>query len=408
MRVVVIARWALDMLTKYKSLLLSALGLGAAALVFYLLSYYGVLTEMLNGLKEMDVFLSAFIFFLLFLTTAFPFGIGNMPYNIATGYVYEDFWIATLVTAVGLNIAAVIAFVVCRAMCTTCLAKQIEKSPTIAAVIRVIEGKGSFTLLILIRLLPLPFGMLNGALAVSKIKLWEYAATTVIGCMPIIMLNSFMGTRVKDLQTTLNGDPADAETVMITRVTFGVQIVVSVMLIALVVWRVKKVLKQKELELDVERGRDGDTNTGNNASRGEDVEIELQPLTSHVDGADEDDMGDVSVGNRNGFIVHRADVVQEDGDESDTGSTNMDEIIDVERRKLLPSQAQRNGHSSNILNDSTNAGNFHFDSANGESGRDERSSIVSTPTKPSFNADFNFQNFDIESKSGNAASDDDL
>jgi len=280
------SRVLVDKIKSYASLIITLLAFGVAALVFYILAHNGVLTEMVDALKEMPIASSALIFFLLFLSSSFPFGVGNMPYNIAAGYVYESTLIGGGITLICISISSSIAFVVSRSLCKGCIIKQVEKSPTVAAVIRVIEGKGSFVLLMMIRILPLPFGMLNGAMAVSKIKLLEFVTSTALGCSPMIFLNAFMGTRVKDLQTTMEGEnDGDEDTVMVTRITIGVQVVMSALLVAFVVWRVKKVLKDRQRELDME------SSGGENG--GED--IELQPLTFgvgvDVSSADDDDDG---------------------------------------------------------------------------------------------------------------------
>lgn len=126
----------------------------------------GYLTLMLSWLENLPLSTSLVVFVLLFTLISFPFGFGYIILNTTAGYLYGLVRGQAIVT-VSVAIGFTVAFLLCRS-CLREWSSQYLSSPTLMALMRVVEGPHGLKVIILTRFTPVPFGLQNSLFAVSE------------------------------------------------------------------------------------------------------------------------------------------------------------------------------------------------------------------------------------------------
>ncbi|MEO8841456.1 MAG: TVP38/TMEM64 family protein [Kofleriaceae bacterium] len=115
--------------------------------------------------------------------------------TLGAGFVYGTVWGALLVMPAA-TLAAMIAFAIARRLGRNRVAARVQHNPKFAALDRAI-GRSGFKITLLVRLSPIfPFGLLNYALGVTKIRFRDYFWATALGMLPGTIAYVYLGSLV--------------------------------------------------------------------------------------------------------------------------------------------------------------------------------------------------------------------
>ncbi|XP_033125341.1 transmembrane protein 64-like [Anneissia japonica] len=137
------------------------------------------------------------LFLLSFALVSFPLMWGYIFINVAAGYRY-GFLLGGGITAVCVMQASLLAFIVCRRMCSTWMHSKIQ-GDYMKAIMTVVEGPNGFKVIALTRMSPLPFGIQNGLFAVTNVPTLTFIIASSIGLFPTQLLNSYVGSTLRSL-----------------------------------------------------------------------------------------------------------------------------------------------------------------------------------------------------------------
>jgi uncharacterized membrane protein YdjX (TVP38/TMEM64 family) len=124
--------------------------------------------------------------------------------TLGSGFIFKLLW-GFCVVWVGATIGLTAAFFLGRTVLRGWIEKQVQMSPKFQAVDSAIEHKG-WIIVLLVRLTPiLPFNLLNYALALTKIKWWQYIVVSAVGIVPGSLLYTYLGSVAGDLSDIIRG-----------------------------------------------------------------------------------------------------------------------------------------------------------------------------------------------------------
>lgn len=105
------------------------------------------------------------LFVVLFVVVAFPMMWGYIILNFAAGYLY-GLWVGVLLTSLSATFGALVSFVLCRRFFVGYIANTISTYENFKQIVRVIEGRQGFRIIMMARLTPVPFGLQNALFSV--------------------------------------------------------------------------------------------------------------------------------------------------------------------------------------------------------------------------------------------------
>lgn len=130
-----------------------------------------------------------------------------LPGSILTagaGFAYGPLWGTLLVSPVSV-LASTAAFVLGRSFARNWVSGRIEKHPRFAAIDEAI-GQNGFRIVFLLRLSPIfPFGLLNYALSLTRVRLRDYIAASLLGMLPGTFLYVYLGSLFTNASALLSG-----------------------------------------------------------------------------------------------------------------------------------------------------------------------------------------------------------
>jgi uncharacterized membrane protein YdjX (TVP38/TMEM64 family) len=126
---------------------------------------------------------------------------GTSGKSVVAGWFF-GFWQSLLMVTVALTIAGVGGFSVARYLLGSALRDQF--SIPLRTFDRALEREGIFYLLT-VRLLHVPYTLVNYASGVSKVPLWTFVWTTLLGLVPSTMVFVGLGTGLPSLNELRDG-----------------------------------------------------------------------------------------------------------------------------------------------------------------------------------------------------------
>ncbi len=122
---------------------------------------------------------------------------------IVYGWLF-GFWQAVTIVTVGLTLTAMIIFSLSRYL----FQASIEQRYTsfVSLMNKHIEKEGAFYLLIL-RMAHVPFSIVNPVSGASRVRIWTFLWTTVVGMFPINAVWVYVGIRLPSLRELANSGP---------------------------------------------------------------------------------------------------------------------------------------------------------------------------------------------------------
>jgi uncharacterized membrane protein YdjX (TVP38/TMEM64 family) len=92
---------------------------------------------------------------------------GYIVLNFAAGYLY-GLWPGFALTAVSASLGALVAFVLCRRFFVEYIGTTVAAYDNFKQIVRVIEGRQGFRIIMMARLTPVPFGLQNALFSVRN------------------------------------------------------------------------------------------------------------------------------------------------------------------------------------------------------------------------------------------------
>ena len=113
----------------------------------------------------------------------------------------------TIAVSVGSVLGATAAFLIGRTLLRGWIEKRIAAYPRFQAIDRAV-GREGFKIVFLVRLSPVfPFNLLNYALGLTNVRLWQYVLASWIGMLPGTLMYVYLGSALKSLADVAAGAP---------------------------------------------------------------------------------------------------------------------------------------------------------------------------------------------------------
>jgi len=164
--------------------------------------YYGLLTPYLQWIASLGLW-GNLLMVLSFIPVSAPFVMGYTPLTLATGYIYGLYG-GFVTSSIGAVLGACVAFYGTRMLCRDALRRKLNASPKFRGFMHAVESHG-FKIIILMRLVPIPFGIQNGAFAVSNVSFGRYFVATALGVIPGQIMINYFGTTIHSLSDIMSG-----------------------------------------------------------------------------------------------------------------------------------------------------------------------------------------------------------
>jgi len=121
------------------------------------------------------------------------------PLNLAAGFLYGTLW-GTVLVALASTAAATIAFLLSRYVARGFITRKLGRHARFESLDRAIRRHG-FKLVFLMRLQPVfvPFAYLNMGLGLTRVRMLDYIAGTLLGTLPGTIIYAYAGRAVKDI-----------------------------------------------------------------------------------------------------------------------------------------------------------------------------------------------------------------
>jgi len=140
----------------------------------------------------------------LFTIVSLPMTWGYIILNLGAGYIYGLLG-GCAVTILGANIGSFVSFNICRVLAKDVVTRTLSTYENLKQVVRVIEGRQGWRIIMMTRLTPVPFGLQNAIFSTAKITKTRYVTATFIGLLPTVLLNTYMGTTLRSMEDVLDG-----------------------------------------------------------------------------------------------------------------------------------------------------------------------------------------------------------
>jgi protein maelstrom len=169
-----------------------------------------------------------FILIILFVLVSLPIVWGYTLCMLICSYIYSflyGFILVMLYSSIGMTIS----FFVCRAVANRMQCTRYSHSNVQAkylnALVTIIEGPHRVKIVLLSRLVPLPFGLTNSIFSFSNIRFFDYICASIFGLVPTQILTCYVGSTLKSMSDVLSSNTAHEAYFILT-----VQIIVAVVL----------------------------------------------------------------------------------------------------------------------------------------------------------------------------------
>jgi|SaaInlStandDraft_5_1057022.scaffolds.fasta_scaffold11403_1 protein maelstrom len=140
---------------------------------------------------------------LLCILLSLPFVPGYSVLVVGSGFVY-GWMLGFLICMLGTLLGAIAVFLVCRWYLSTRVELFVSTRPRMRAYIRALEND-AFKIIFLLRLSPLPFGIINALCAVTSVSLTSYSLSSALSMFPEELVLAFFGSRMRSVTEVIAG-----------------------------------------------------------------------------------------------------------------------------------------------------------------------------------------------------------
>lgn len=174
---------------------------GSVAFIVY---YSRNLEQFVHKLNHLGYW-GNFIFVMSYFPAGLPFALISyyIPLSLSAGFLYKE--VLGLITAmVGSVSASMFGFWITRTFCRSWIEEKIKASARLSALLLAMEYH-SFKITLMVRFLPLPFGLQNALCAMTSISASKFLISSSIGLLPENMLLIYFGSTFESISETTNG-----------------------------------------------------------------------------------------------------------------------------------------------------------------------------------------------------------
>jgi protein maelstrom len=217
--------------TKQSSLKFSAIGIFMCFATFVLAilfkDYFINLLVYFEDISK-NYFLVNFILCILFILVSLPIVWGYTLCMLICSYIYS-FLFGLLLVIVYSGVGMTISFYICRSVSNKLQCSRFNsynlQARYLNVLVTIIEGPHRVKIVLLSRLVPLPFGLTNSIFSVTNVRFFDYIFASIIGLIPTQILTCYVGSTFKSMKDALNSNTAHEAYFIL-----AVQIVVAVVL----------------------------------------------------------------------------------------------------------------------------------------------------------------------------------
>ncbi|KAK3859312.1 hypothetical protein Pcinc_034562 [Petrolisthes cinctipes] len=178
--------------------------------------------RVLLWVSEQEVWIIVLVYVALFTTVSLPLMWGYIVVNIAAGYMFGT-WRGLGITVSTATLGVLLGHLFIRGCLRQVVERHLVKSRLLRSLLLVLGGTHAFRVIAITRLTPIPFGLQNAAFAVSKVPTWLYLCASVLGLFPTQLLNSYLGTTVRNLDDVVSQSSTSSTSTTTGWVVFAVQ-----------------------------------------------------------------------------------------------------------------------------------------------------------------------------------------
>jgi uncharacterized membrane protein YdjX (TVP38/TMEM64 family) len=171
----------------------------------FIVYYARNLGEYLDDIYKLDL-LGNLIFILSYIPAGLPFALVSyyIPLSLSVGYLYNiPLGIATAMT--GSVFSGLFGFWITRTFCRAWIDEKIKSSARLSSLLLAMEIY-SFKVTLMVRFLPLPFGLQNGLCAMTSITAPKFLLSSTIGLLPENLLLIYFGNSFTNIGQISHGD----------------------------------------------------------------------------------------------------------------------------------------------------------------------------------------------------------
>jgi len=228
------------------------------------------LKDCMQWLENADGWVSGLLFILMFTLVSFPMTWGYIFLNVAAGYLY-GFLMGLVTVNVSVLVGVAVSLVVCRKIIRGFVTSKLQ-SEHLKAIIKVVESRRGFKVLVLTRLTPIPFGLQNGLFAITNMPLSKCLLGSFIGLLPTQALNAYLGSTLRSMEDVVHSNSAGGYLIL------GVQVGISGFLMWYVIRRARYELNKACLPNENEFDYSSLTNFTSSSSKDKITVRTPQPL----------------------------------------------------------------------------------------------------------------------------------
>ena len=111
------------------------------------------------------------LFAVLFIPISFPMMWGYIVLNLGAGYLY-GLYVGVVITSLGAAVGSWVSFIICRVLWQDWVMTKLGAYENLKQIVKVIEGRQGFKIIMMTRLTPVPFGLQNALFSVRGGVFW--------------------------------------------------------------------------------------------------------------------------------------------------------------------------------------------------------------------------------------------
>jgi len=211
------------------------------------LSSYGYFSIVLEWIASLGLW-GNFILIAAFIAISFPIPMGSTPLALSAGFLYGVF-LGFLTTSVGAITGAALSFVLCRKWLKSCVQDKLNKQVAMTALMAAVN-KHAFKICLLLRMAPIPLGLQNALLSLSKIEFKTYMISTSLGLLPELLILVYFGSTTKEFSDIINGRVNYG---LLQQVILIAEVLICIFIMAFLVYSGRQAFRQVLKEGDEDR-----------------------------------------------------------------------------------------------------------------------------------------------------------
>lgn len=171
----------------------------------FIVYYAKNLQHFLEHIKDLGL-VGNLILIISYLPAGLPFAFVSyyIPLSLSAGFLY-GYALGIVTTMIGSVSSGVFGFWIARTFCREWIQEKIKSSARLSALLIAMEVH-SFKITLMVRFLPLPFGLQNGLCAMTSISPPMYLLASIIGLLPENVLLIYFGSSFESISELARGD----------------------------------------------------------------------------------------------------------------------------------------------------------------------------------------------------------